>query len=77
MWYLILEQVLFLCFLYFYECMTIYYHYIGKKLLAEVPHPCHLHPHPHSMARSSKTICTIFLKLSDIVPNNITVTNLH
>ena len=34
-------------------------------------------PHPHTKARSSKTIRMIFLKLSDIVPNNITVTNLH
>ena len=38
-----------------------------------VPHPCH----HHTKARSSKIIRTIFLKPSDIVPNNITVTNLH
>ena len=46
-------------------------------MLVWVPHPCYLHPHPHTKARSSKTIRRIFLKLSYIVLNNITVTNLH
>ena len=35
------------------------------------------HPHPHTMARSSKTIRTIFMKLSEIVLNNIGVRNSH
>ena len=33
-------------------------------------------PHPYTKARSSKSISTICLKLSDIVPNYLTVTNL-
>ena len=48
-----------------------------KCVLFKVPHTCNPYPHPHTKARSSKTISTIFLKLSDIVPNNIKVTNLH
>ena len=42
-----------------------------------LPHPCHSRPHPHTKARSSKAIRSIFLEVSDIVPNNITVTNLN
>ena len=41
-----------------------------KKMLVQVPHP-------HIKASSTKTIGIIFLKLSDILPDNITVTNLH
>ena len=33
--------------------------------------------HTHTKAHCSKTVRTIFLKLSDIVPNTITDTSLH
>ena len=35
------------------------------------------HNYAHTLAHSSKTTGTIFMKLWDIVPNNIRVTNLH
>ena len=44
-------------------------------MLAYVLHTCH--PQPFTKARSSKTILSIFLKLSDIVPDDIMVMNLH
>ena len=58
--------VLVICFQ-FYESITIYQHW--KEYL--------LNLNPHTKACSSKTILTLFLKLTDIVPSNITVTNLQ
>ena len=70
---LILEGLLTVLVFFSFLWMDNYILSLEKNACLGITYPWH----PHTKARSSKTIRTIFQKLSDFVSNNITVTNLH